>query len=82
MEGGLGPNIAQTAQTSTPISEPSAPLTDEELARQLQEEDQVRAPIAAKHDILTGGAGPSAAWTPREAGMMEIDGKKKNINLI
>ncbi|KAI8881469.1 hypothetical protein K501DRAFT_222983 [Backusella circina FSU 941] len=66
MEGGLGPNISQAAQTSTPRNEQNTAMTDEELARQLQEDDQVRAPIAAKHDILAGGGGPSSSWTPRE----------------
>lgn len=38
-------------------------MTDEELARQLQEQDQVRAPIAPMTDILAGGT-PSFGGSP------------------
>lgn len=41
-------------------------MADEELARRLQESQEVRAPIAPKRDILAGDAGlfdPSIAWS-------------------
>lgn len=39
-------------------------LTDEEFARQMQESEQVRAPIAPKNDILAGGLfQPPSSWT-------------------
>lgn len=39
-------------------------LTDEEFARQMQDSEEVRAPIAPKNDILAGGMFQSPSrWT-------------------
>lgn len=58
-------NNAPSVNSSRPSSINSEHmLTDEEFARQMQESDQVRAPIAPKNDILAGGLfQPPTRWT-------------------
>lgn len=47
-------------------------MTDEEIARQMQQEQEVRAPIAPKTDILAGGSTSdlysSPMWPRRDNG--------------
>ncbi|KAI8997236.1 hypothetical protein BDB01DRAFT_770364 [Pilobolus umbonatus] len=62
-----------TAERPTSLhSDDEFMMTDEQLARQLQDnEEGIRAPIAPKHDILTGGDGlysPSPIWSSRSQG--------------
>ncbi|KAI8643123.1 hypothetical protein BD408DRAFT_385980 [Parasitella parasitica] len=66
-----------TSSSSSSRQEPSHPdhgnvMTDEEIARQMQEQEEVRQPIAAKTDILAGGSVsdsyPSSIWPRRDNG--------------
>jgi hypothetical protein len=82
-ESGIGGD-ASTTTSSRPSSVHSSAneniLSDEALARQIQEkEDQVRAPIAPKTDILAGGSASGmyhspSLWAQRDPGELR---KKK-----
>lgn len=73
LENGGAPVNTNAHDTATSSREPEhveinddQVLADEELARRLQESQEVRAPIAPKRDILAGDAGlfdPSIAWS-------------------
>lgn len=82
-ESGIG---GESGDSVTASSRPSSVhsgtneniLSDEALARQIQEkEDEVRAPIVAKTDILAGGDPSSmyhspSLWSRRDPGKLHI----------
>ncbi|KAG2198265.1 hypothetical protein INT47_004349 [Mucor saturninus] len=72
--GDMVANQSRNNEPSVNSSRPSSinsehMLTDEEFARQMQESEQVRAPIAPKNDILAGGLfQPPSRWTSDHVG--------------
>lgn len=71
-----GDLIAEPSRNNTASVNSSRPssvhsehmMTDEEFARQMQESEQVRAPIAPKNDILAGGMFQSPSRWTRDQG--------------
>lgn len=74
--GGGDTGSSERPVSSETSSNHTNALSDEEFARQLQEQDQVRAPIAPMTDILTGGSPSfgSPLWSAprRENGKLSL----------